>query len=158
MFRFVKGAAVGLVRPYLRAFIDEESLDGDLVTFGVDGRLELNNVKLNVPSLLKTTGLDLPIQITAAQVGKLRLALNWTSLLSSPIHVELDSLHVVASTTKTVAAADRVEGAAARLPSTLPSSLTSPPPPRPGCPCRSRPGCAGCPHQCAQAGLRGRTG
>jgi hypothetical protein len=38
------------------------------------------------------------------------LRVSWTQLLSSPISVEVSGLYIVASTTKTVSAEDRVEG------------------------------------------------
>lgn len=110
MFRFAKGMAVSAIRPFLKEYIAEESLDADLVSFGVNGSLTLNNVKLNIASILKNAGVVLPIQITGAFVEKLSLSVSWTSLLSSPIKAELQGLYITASTTRTVAAEDHVEG------------------------------------------------
>ncbi len=111
MFRFAKGLAVSAIRPVLKEFIAEESLDADLLQFGLNGSLELKDVKLNIAAIIKNAGLVLPIQVTAAYVETLRLRVSWTQLLSAPISVELDGLYIVASTTKTVAAEDRIEGA-----------------------------------------------
>lgn len=110
MFRFAKGVAISAIRPYLQRFIAEESLDADLVSFGLNGSLELRDVKLNIGDLLKSSGVALPVQITGAYVDRLCLSVSWMNLLSAPISVELSGLYVVASTTRTVAGEDVVEG------------------------------------------------
>lgn len=110
MFRAIKSAAVSAARPFLRRFIDEESLDADLLNFDLSGTLELRDVKLNTDELVKLIGVDLPVKITGAVVQRLKLQVSWMHLLSSPIRAELEGLYLVASLTKEVDAEARLTG------------------------------------------------
>ena len=53
----------------LSQFIDEASLDADLVQFGLNGELSLNDVKLNTNSAI-VRALELPLTISAAHVQR----------------------------------------------------------------------------------------
>ena len=126
-----------VIKPLLSQFIDESSLDADLVEFGLNGELSLNDVKLNTTSSL-VRGLELPLRISAAYVKRwgscivlteinlrqayydlrlivlpfpvrLKLKVSWANLLSAPIRVEVAGLYVVCSPDKEVLGSDRLQ-------------------------------------------------
>ena len=102
------------IKPLLSQFIDESSLDADLVQFGLNGELSLNDVKLNTTSAL-VRGLELPLRIAAAYVQSLKIKVSWANLLSAPIRVEVSGLYVVCSPDKEVLGSDRLEAELASI-------------------------------------------
>lgn len=102
------------LKPLLSQFIDEESLDADLVQFGLNGELSLNDVKLNTGSAL-VRGLELPLHVAAAYAQSLKVKVSWANLISAPIRVEVSGLYVVCTPEKVVLGSDRLESELASI-------------------------------------------
>ena len=61
--------------------------------------LNFENVELNLSNLLsEDLHLDLPIRISKSYAKSLKIAIPWTSLLSTPIGIYIDNLELVLET------------------------------------------------------------
>jgi hypothetical protein len=119
----LRSAISAVLQGYLSQYIRDIQLDG----IGLLGDVVLHNLELRLETLQELLPPSLPFTFTRGFIRELRISIPWTSLMSSPIHIRVDTVEVVAMTreaaARAVAAGKITPPAAVQLPTAAPSAL-----------------------------------
>lgn len=97
----LRSALTAVLQTYLSTYIRDIQLDG----IGLLGDVVLHNLELRLDALQELLPPSLPFTFTRGFVRELRISIPWTSLTSTPIHIRVDTVEVVATTREDAALA-----------------------------------------------------
>jgi hypothetical protein len=97
----LRSALTAILQTYLSTYIRDIQLDG----IGLLGDVVLHNLELRLDALQELLPPSLPFTFTRGFVRELRISIPWTSLTSTPIHIRVDTVEVVATTREDAALA-----------------------------------------------------